>query len=144
MSDTDTENRYSIFTTRDAENAMITFTVFAIATVVAVFLHEIVLKHESITQGLYAIVRNVSEILSAATLLTLLDEGIDIMFLRRTREERRKQREEGREEGYKQAVEAFSEWNTRRLEAEKQGDTFTEPPPGQDVEPTKKKRFIFF
>ena len=118
---------------------MITFTVFAIATVVAVFLHEIVLKRNSITQGLYAIAHNVSEILSAATLLTLLDEGVDIMFLRRTREERRKQREEG----YKQAIQEFSEWNTRRLEAEERGDTFTEPPPGQDVEP-KKKRFIFF
>ena len=128
-----------MFTVRDAENAMITFTVFAIATVIAVFLHEIVLKRNSITQGLYAIVHNVSEILSAATLLTLLDEGADIMFLRRTREERRKQREEG----YKQAIQEFSEWNIRRLEAEERGDTFTEPPPGQDVVP-KKKRFIFF
>ena len=139
MGDTDTRNRSSMFTVRDAENAMITFTVFAIATVIAVFLHEIVLKRNSITQGLYAIAHNVSEILSAATLLTLLDEGVDIMFLRRTREERRKQREEG----YKQAIQEFSEWNTRRLEAEERGDTFTEPPPGQDVEP-KKKRFIFF
>ena len=139
MGDTDNENRPSIFTVRDAENAMITFTVFAIATVIAVFLHEIVLKRNSITQGLYAIVHNVSEILSAATLLTLLDEGVDIMFLRRTREERRKQREEG----YKQAIQEVSEWNTRRLEAEERGDTFTEPPPGQDVE-SKKKRFIFF
>ena len=101
-----------MFTVRDAENAMITFTVFAIAAVVAVFLHEIVLKRNSITHGLYAIVHNVSEILSAATLLTLLDEGIDIMFLRRTREERRKQREERRkqrEEGYNQAMQEFSE-----------------------------------
>ena len=119
---------------------MITFTVFAIATVIAVFLHEIVLKRNSITQGLYVIVHNVSEILSAATLLTLLDEGVDIMFLRRTREERRKQREEG----YQQAIQEVSEWNTRRLEAEARGETFTEPPPGQDVEPKKKKRFIFF
>ena len=139
MGDTDTGNRPSIFTVRDAENAMITFTVFAIATVVAVFLHEIVLKRNSITHGLYAMAHNVSEILSAATLLTLLDEGVDIMFLRRTREERRKQREEG----YQQALQEVSEWNTRRLEAEARGDTFTEPPPGQDVEP-KKKRFIFF
>ena len=56
MGDTDNENRSSIFTVRDAENAMMTFTVFAIATVTAVFLHEIVLKRESITQGLYATV----------------------------------------------------------------------------------------
>ena len=84
---------------------------------------------------------NVSEILSAATLLTLIDEGIDIMFLRRTREERRKQREEG----YQQAMQEVSEWNTRRLEAEARGETFTEPPPGNDTaKPQKKKRFIFF
>ena len=63
------------------------------------------------------------------------------MFLRRTREERRKQREEG----YQQAVEEFSEWNTRRLEAEARGEAFTEPPSGNDTgKPEKKKRFIFF
>ena len=140
MSDTDNEKRASVFTVRDAENAMITFTVFATAVVLGVFLHEIVLKRNSITDGLYAIVYNVSEILSAATLLTLLDEGIDIMFLRRTREERRKQREEG----YKQAIQEVSEWNNRRLEAESRGETFTEPPPGEGMINSKKKRFIFF
>ena len=106
---------------------MITFTVCAIATVVAVFLHEIVLKRNSITQGLYVIVHNVSEILSAATLLTLLHEGVDIMFLRRTREEWRKQREEG----YKQAIQEVSEWNTRRLEAEERGTHLQNHHPGK-------------
>lgn len=62
---------------------MITFTVCAIETVVAVFLQEIVLKRNSITQGRYAIVHNASEILSAATLLTLLHEGADITHQRR-------------------------------------------------------------
>ena len=140
MSDTDNEKRSAVFTVRDAENAMITFTVFAIAVVVGVFLHEIVLKRNSITDGLYTIMHNVSEILSAATLLTLLDEGVDIMFLRRTREERRK----NREEDYKQALQEVSEWNDRRLAAESRGETFTEPPPGENMENRKKKRFIFF
>ena len=140
MSDTDDEKRSSVFTVRDAENAMMTFTVFAIAFVIGVFLHEIVLKRNGITQGLYSIAQNVSEILSAATLLTLIDEGVDIMFLRRTREERRK----NREEGYKQAIQDVSEWNNRRLQAESRGETFTEPPPGEDIAKTKKKRFIFF
>ena len=147
MSDTDNEKRSAVFTVRDAESAMLTFTVFAIAVVVAVFLHEIVLKRNSITDGLYAIAENVSEILSAATLLTLLHEGVDIMFLRRAREERRKNREErrkNREEGYKQAIQDVSEWNNRRLQAESRGETFTEPPPGENMENTKKKRFIFF
>ena len=119
---------------------MMTFTVFAIATVIGIFLHEIVLKRNSITNGLYAVMHNVSEILSAATLLTLIDEGIDIMFLRRTREERRKQREEG----YQQGIQEFSEWNTRRLEAEARGEAFTEPPGHNSLKPQKKKRFIFF
>ena len=141
MGDIENEKRSSVFTVRDAENAMMTFTVFAIATVVGVFLHEIVLKRNGITNGLYAVMHNVSGILSAATLLTLIDEGIDIMFLRRTREERQRQHEEG----YKQAMQEFSEWNNRRLEAEARGETFTEPPPGKDtVKPEKKKRFIFF
>ena len=141
MGDTDHEKRSSVFTVRDAENAMMTFTVFAIATVIGVFLHEIVLKRNSITDGLYAVMHNISEILSAATLLTLIDEGIDIMFLRRTREERKK----NREADYEQALSEVTEWNNRRLEAEARGEAFTESPPGKDtVKPQKKKRFIFF
>ena len=62
------------------------------------------------------------------------------MFLRRTREERRKQREEG----YQQAIQEVSEWNTRRLEAEACGETFTEPPGHDSLKPRKKTRFIFF
>ena len=83
---------------------------------------------------------NVSEILAAGTLLTLIDEGVDIMFLRRPREERQKQREEG----YQQAIQEVSEWNNRRLEAEARGETFTEPSPGNDTVTQKKKRFISF
>ena len=141
MGNTDNEKRFSVFTVRDAENAMMTFTVFAIATVIGIFLHEIVLKRNSITDGLYAVMHNISEILSAATLLTLIDEGVDIMFLRRTREERKK----NREADYEQALFEVTEWNNRRLEAEARGEAFTEPPPGKDtVKPQKKKRFIFF
>lgn len=79
--------RYSLFTVRDAENAMIAFTIFAIAVTVGIFLYEIVLKRNNIVSFLYAVVGNVSSILSAATLLTILLEGFDIMFFRRTREE---------------------------------------------------------
>ena len=53
LDDTDNEKRSSVFTVRDAENAMMTFTVFAIATVIGIFLHEIVLKRHSITDGLF-------------------------------------------------------------------------------------------
>jgi len=52
--------------------------------------------------------------------------------------------EKNREEGYKQAIQDVSEWNNRRLAAESRGETFTEPPPGENMENRKKKRFIFF
>lgn len=86
--------RYSLFTVRDTENAMVAFTIFAIAVVVGIFLYEIVLKRNNIVSFLYAVVVNVASVLSAATLLTILLEGFDIMFFRRTREELAKLREE--------------------------------------------------
>lgn len=88
------QSRYSLFTVRDAENTMIAFNIFAIAVAVGIFLSEIVLKGNSIVSALNAVVVNVSSILSAATLLTLFEEGISLMFLRRAREERAKLREE--------------------------------------------------
>ena len=55
--------------------------------------------------------------------------------------EEREMKEQGRQEAYQEV----SDWNRRRLEAEARGETFTEPPPGNDtVKPQKKKRFIFF
>ena len=90
----DKDNRSSVFTVRDAETAMMTFTIFAIAVIVGIFLHEFILKQNSIVSSLYTVVVNVSSILSAATLLTLFEEGISLMFLRRAREERAKLREE--------------------------------------------------
>lgn len=129
-----------MFTVRDAENAMITFTILATAVAVGIFLHELLIDRIGFVKSLYAVAGNVSNILSAATLLTLLDEGVDIMFLRRTREERRK----NREEDYKQALQEVSEWNTRRLEAEARGKPFTEPMPGHDLPKRKKRRFLFF
>ena len=90
----DKDNRSSVFTVRDAETAMMTFTIFAIAVIVGIFLYEIVLKRNNIVSFLYTVAVNVSSILSAATLLTLFEEGISLMFLRRAREERAKLREE--------------------------------------------------
>ena len=53
-------------------------------------------------------------------------------------EERRRKRiaaareqglEQGLEQGRAEANEAWSAWNTRRLDAESRGEPFTEPPP---------------
>ena len=82
---------------------MTAFTIFAIAITVSIFLHALLIKHElpitlnTIVNSLSAVVGNVSSILSGATLLTILLEGADIMFFRRTREERAKLKEEKRE-----------------------------------------------
>ena len=119
---------------------MITFTILATAVIIGIFLHELLFKRNSITDSLYTIANNVSNVLSAATLLTLFDEGVDLMFLRRTREERRK----NRQQDYEQALQEVEQWNTRRLDAEVRGESFTEPPPGQNLQKRKKRRFIFF
>jgi hypothetical protein len=132
-----------MFTVRDAENAMMTFIIFAIAVIVGIFLHELVLKRNSITISLYTIANNVSNILSAATLLTIFEEGISLMFYRIREAIRldRKFKDTTRREVYQEV----DDWNTRRLQAEARGETFTEPPPGHDsLKPKKKKRFIFF
>ena len=92
----DEGNRFSMFTVRNAENAMIAFTVFAIAITVLIFLHELLIDRSGIVKSLYAVADNVSNILSAATLLTIFEEGFDLMLFRRTREERAKLKEEKR------------------------------------------------
>ena len=120
-----------------------TFIIFAIAVIVGIFLHELVLKRNSITISLYTIVNNVSNILSAATLLTIFEEGISLMFYR-IREAIRLDRE-FKDATRREVYQEVDDWNTRRLEAEARGETFTEPPPGHDsLKPKKKKRFIFF
>ena len=82
------DNRPSMFTVRDAENAMMTFTIFAIAVIVGIFLYEIVLKRNSIVSALYAVVVNVSKRpICRNTANHFLKKGFDLMFLRRTREE---------------------------------------------------------
>ena len=63
-----------MFTVRDAENAMITFSIFATAVIITIFSHERLIDRSSIVNSLYVLVNNVSNILSAATLLTILEE----------------------------------------------------------------------
>ena len=136
--------RYSLFTVRDAENAMTAFTIFAIAVAVGILLYEFVLKRNSILSALYAVVVNVSSVLSAATLLTILLEGFDIMFFRRTREERAKLREERKQ--FKEEKEQFEkekeQFEAHRKSVEVQNSkpdnkSSTKPAEAKDVEPDK-------
>ena len=132
-----------MFTVRDAESAMIALTSFSIAVIAGVFLYSLLIVGNSTLKSVSVVLGNVSNILSAATLLTILEEGISLMFyrIRLALKEEREIKEQGRQEAYQEV----SDWNSRRLEAEARGETFTEPPPGHDsLKPKKKKRFIFF
>ena len=132
-----------MFTVRDAESAMIALTSFSIAVIAGVFLYNLLIVGNSTLKSVSVVLGNVSNILSAATLLTILEEGISLMFyrIRLALKEEREIKEQGRQEAYQEV----SDWNRRRLEAEARGETFTEPPPGHDsLKPKKKKRFIFF
>ena len=129
------DQRSSIFTVRNAENAMITFTILALFCFLVVLFHEILIKSQSFVDALYSVARNVSKIMSAATMLTIFEEGGDIMFqrirdtLKKERQWKAEGREEGREEGRAEAYREVAEWNRRRMEAEARGEKFTEPPP---------------
>lgn len=39
-------------------------------------------------------------------------------------------REQGRQEGRQEAMAAIRDWNNRRLDTERKGESFDEPPPG--------------
>ena len=76
---------------------MTAFTIFTIAVIVGMLLHELLIKGNNILSFLYVVVSNVSNILSAATLITVFEEGFNLMLFRRAREERAKLKEEKRE-----------------------------------------------
>ena len=102
------EKQASLFTVRNIENAMVTFSIFAMACIITSLLYEIFFKGWGVAL-LENIPRNSSKIMSLATLLTLIEEGVDIMF-GRFREAGKKNKErveaakaEGRAEGRAEA-----------------------------------------
>ena len=140
MAEENRDRRSSIFTVRNAENAMITFMILALFCLLIVFFHEMLIKSQSVVDALYTVARNISKIMSAATMLTIFEEAIDIMF-QRIRDTLKRERElkaqvsaeameAGREEGKAEVYREVAEWNQRRLAAEARGEKFTEPPPG--------------
>ena len=146
MEEENRDKRTSMFTVRNAENAMITFTILALFCFLVVLFHEILIKSQSFVDALYSVVRNVSKIMSAATMLTIFEEAIDIMF-QRIRDTLKKEKElkaqvsaearaEGRAEGRAEAYREVAEWNRRRMAAEARGEKFTEPPPIPPQDPS--------
>ena len=119
---------------------MITFTILALFCLLIVLFHEMLLKSQSFVAALYTIAGNISGIMSAATVLTIFEETIDIMF-QRIRDTLKKERAlkaqvsaeakaEGKAEGKAEVYQEVAEWNKRRMAAESRGEKFTEPPPG--------------
>lgn len=125
---------------------MITFTIFALFCLLMVIFHEILIKSQSFADALYSVARNISKIMSAATMLTIFEEAIDIMFqrIRDTLKRERalkaqvsaEARAEGKAEGKAEVYREVAEWNQRRMEAETRGEKFTEPPPIPPQDPS--------
>ena len=132
-----------MFTVRNTESAMVAFAIFAMASLATVFLHEILLKNKGILEALYTIADNFPKIMSAATTLTFIEEGIDVMFQRLRdslkREQKIKAESEARGEarGAEKVYQEVAAWNARRMEAETRGEKFTEPPPAPPQETSK-------
>ena len=132
-----------MFTVRNAEGAMVAFAIFAMASLATVFLHEILLKNKGFLEALYTIADNFPKIMSAATTLTFIEEGIDVMFqrlrdsLKREQKIRAESEARGEARGAEKVYQEVAAWNARRMEAEARGEKFTEPPPAPPQETSK-------
>lgn len=123
---------------------MVTFSIIAIALLVEVFLHQFILRGDGFVNSLYAVAENISKIMSAATMLTILEEGIDIMF-QRIRDTLRKEKQliaevtaEVTAKVTDEIYQEIAEWDQRRRQAEARGEPFTEPLPAPPEKRSKK------
>ena len=140
------KKRGSLFTVRDAESAIITYTVLGLLYIIGICLHELVTGWNGMLQMLVKLDAMSSAFNRTAIALIIFKEGADIM-LRRFNEWRaehaqslQKAKEQGIEQGIEQGMEqgraeayqAIDAWNERRLAAEAKGIPFNEPPPSQN------------
>ena len=136
------EKRGSLFTVRDVESAVVTYTVLGFLYIVGIYLYELVTGWNGVLQMLMRLEATSSVFNQTAIAFIVFREGVDIM-LRRFNEWRvehaqslAKAKEQGIEQGIEQgrteAYRAIAAWNRRRLEAEAKGIPFSEPPPSQN------------
>ena len=129
------ETRAALFTVRDAEDAVVRFTLLLFAILIGIFLHEILLEKQVWRDALYTMLGSKPHALAWATGLTISMEGYIIMFTRlKDYQDRRKKRfaeaeAKGKAEGRAEVYQEIAEWNNRRLAAEERNETFTEPFP---------------
>ena len=123
------------------------FVIFSAQTLaligLAVWYEVFVVTDDSWPETIFAIGRavgpGVGAIMAESIIVT---EGLFMVLfggIMRRREERRVEEAEsrGRSEGVAQEREKWQEWNRRRLEAEAEGDPFTEPPPSDSLSENK-------
>ena len=137
------ETRSALFTVRDAEDALVRFTLLLLAILIGIFLHEILLDKQVWKDALYTVLGSKKHVLAWATGITVSMEGYIIMFTRlKDYQDRRRRRfaeaeakgkaegkAEGRAEGKAELYQEIAEWNNRRVAAEARNEPFTEPFP---------------
>ncbi len=132
------EKRGSLFTVRDAESAIVTYTVLGLLYIIGICLHELITGWNGLLEMLRKLDTMSPVFNRTAIAFIVFKEGADIM-LRRFNEWRaehaqslEKAKEQGIEQGRTEAYQAIAAWNKRRLAAEAKGIPFNEPPPSQN------------
>lgn len=135
------QNRYSLLTVRDAEHAMFVFSIFAVAIIFGIFSFELLIRGSGILKSLGIVLGNVSSVLSGSTLLTVFEEGVNLMFFRRAREERAKLKEEKRElEELKEEIQNLQNAPQNEAPASKSESVKADPKPReQSARPETKQ-----
>ena len=137
----DGDKRSTIFTVQNAEKTIVTFFWIVLVLIISVCIHGWITTKTLFGTFLF-LSNNVTKIVSGATLLLLLLEGVYTMFLWRLRTERRKLKQEkekkaeelakAKAEGKAEYAKRINEWDERRRAAEARGEKFTEPPPAPE------------
>ncbi len=132
------KKRGSLFTVRDAESAIIIYTVLGLLYIIGICLYELITGWNGVLQMLRKLDTMSPAFNRTAIAFIIFKEGADIM-LRRFNEWRaehaqslEKAKEQGLEQGRAEAYQAIAAWNKRRLAAEAKGIPFNEPPPSQN------------
>lgn len=137
-------SRSAVFTVKDASRAACNFLWLTLIYISAVLLYEIQNGWNSLLWAGWIVFEHAPKFLASATTLIVAREGGDIMLFHRWAEARERHaqevanaKNEGRDEGLNEGLDRgrnevqqqWRAWNTRRLNAEANGEPFDEPPP---------------
>ena len=142
------QKRESIFTVRDAESAVVTYTILLFFYIVGICVYKWISGWNGTLAVLVELDTNYPRFNRAAVAWIICKEGVDIMLRRYNewRVEHAQNLEKARAEGVERGIaegkaELYQEvilWNARRLEAEAKGLPFNEPIPGNGTPPPSK------